>query len=52
MRPLRRAVGLPVWADVSIRLGAALSLIFVVVMIHWFDREGLVDNVDGHVSFL
>ena len=52
MRPLRRAVGLSVWADVSIRLGAALGLIMVVVMIHWFDREGLVDNVDGHVSFL
>jgi len=52
MRPLRRAVGLSVWADVSIRLGAALGLIMVVVMIHWFDREGLVDNFDGHVSFL
>lgn len=52
MQPLRRAVGLPVWADVFLRLGAALGLIFIVVMIHWFDREGLVDNVDGHVSFL
>lgn len=52
MQPLRRAVRLPVWADVSLRLGAALGLIFLVVMIHWFDREGLVDNVDGHVSFL
>ena len=52
MQPLRRAVGLPVWADVFLRLGAAIGLIFIVVMIHWFDREGLVDNVDGHVSFL
>lgn len=52
MRPLRRAVGLPVWADISLRLGAALGLIFTVVLIHWFDREGLIDNVDGHVSFL
>ncbi len=51
-QPLRRAVRLPVWGDVSIRLGLALLLIFIVVMIHWWDREGLVDHYDGHVSFL
>lgn len=50
--PLRRAVGVPVWADVVIRLGAAIGLVFIVVLIHWFDRAGLVDSVDGHVSFL
>ncbi len=50
--PLRRAVKLPVWGDLGIRLGLALLLIFVVVMIHWWDREGLVDNLDGEVSFL
>ena len=50
--PLRRAVNLPVWGDLFIRLGLAVFLIFVVVMIHWFDRDGLVDNLDGHVSFL
>ncbi len=51
-QPLRRAVKLPVWGDLSIRLGAALFLILLVVMIHWWDRGGLVDNVDGEVSFL
>ena len=51
-QPLRRAVGVPVWADVGIRLSAALGLIFIVVMIHWFDRDGLTDHHDGHVSFL
>lgn len=51
-RPLRRAVRLPVWGDLSIRIGLALFLIFVVIGIHWWDREGLVDNFDGHVSFL
>ncbi|WP_082701011.1 TrkA family potassium uptake protein [Erythrobacter sp. YT30] len=51
-KPLRRAVKLPVWGDLSLRIGAALFLIMVVVMIHWWDREGLVDSVDGHVSFL
>jgi len=51
-KPLRRAVKLPVWGDLTIRLGAALFLISIVVLIHWFDREGLVDNLDGEVSFL
>ncbi len=52
LKPLRRAVQLPVWADLGIRLGLALFLIMIVVMVHWFDREGLQDSVDGHVSFL
>ncbi len=51
-RPLRRAVRIPVWGDLGIRLGLALLLISIVVMIHWFDRGGLVDSVDGEVSFL
>ncbi|MHA6316555.1 potassium channel family protein [Altererythrobacter sp. CAU 1778] len=50
--PLRRAVRLPVWGDIGIRLGLALFLIFTVVMIHWWDRAGLVDNLDGDISFL
>ncbi len=51
-QPLRRATRIPVWGDLGIRLGLALFLIFLVVMIHWWDREGLVDNLDGEVSFL
>jgi voltage-gated potassium channel len=51
-QPLRRAVKLPVWGDLGIRLGAALVLLFLVIMIHWWDRDGLVDNVDGQISFL
>ena len=50
--PLRRAVRIPVWGDLGIRLGIAFSLIMLVVMIHWMDRDGLIDNADGHVSFL
>ena len=50
-QPLRRAVKVPVWGDLGIRLGLALGLIMIVVLIHWFDRGGLVDNFDGHVSF-
>ena len=33
-------------------MSAALLLVFLVVMIHWFDREGLKDSYDGTVSFL
>lgn len=51
-KPLRRAVKVPVWGDLGIRLGLALGLIFMVVMIHWWDHDGLVDNLDGEVSFL
>lgn len=50
-RPLRRKLGLPVWADASIRLAAAIFLVFIVVLIHWSDRDGLIDNHDGVVSF-
>ncbi|HEY0960052.1 MAG TPA: potassium channel family protein [Novosphingobium sp.] len=52
VKPLRRAIRIPVWADVGLRLSAALALVFIVVLIHWFDRDGLVDNHDGQISFL
>lgn len=51
-RPLRRAIRLPVWGDLTLRLTAALLLIFLVILIHWFDRDGLIDHYDGEISFL
>lgn len=51
-QPLRRANKLPVWADVSGRLSLALALIGFVILIHWLDRGGLKDQIDGHISFL
>lgn len=51
-KPLRRAVTLPVWADLCLRIGAAMLLVFIAVMVHWSDRSGLLDVHDGHVSFL
>lgn len=50
-QPLRRASRVPVWGDLGIRLGLAIFLLFIVIMIHWWDRGGLVDNLDGEVSF-
>lgn len=51
LQPLRRATYWPIWADLLTRLGVALLLVAIVVLIHWMDREGLRDQVDGHVSF-
>ncbi|MEL6738768.1 MAG: NAD-binding protein, partial [Pseudomonadota bacterium] len=51
-KPLRRAVNVPWYADLGLRLGAAFALIGLVVFIHWLDRDGLRDTVDGHVSLL
>ncbi|MCX9147796.1 potassium channel family protein [Erythrobacter sp. WG] len=51
-RPLRREVRLPVWGDLGIRAGIAFLLLGMVIMIHWWDRAGLVDNFDKHISFL
>ena len=49
---LRRASHVPVWADVLARLSLALALILFVILIHWWDREGLRDAYDGQISFL
>jgi voltage-gated potassium channel len=51
-RPLRRQVKIPVWGDLGLRMGAAFALIGLVIAIHWWDREGLVDNYDKQISFL
>lgn len=49
---LRRAIKVPVWADLGLRLSAAFGLIGIVVLVHWIDRAGLKDAHDGHISFL
>ena len=49
---LRRALNVPVWADLGLRLGGALALIMFVVIVHWVDRDGLKDAHDGTISFL
>ncbi len=49
-QPLRRASRWPVWADVSARLGLAVGLMAVVVLIHWIGRDGLRDQLDGEIS--
>jgi len=49
---LRRRSTAPAWVPVAWRLLLALALIGVALAVHWFDRAGLRDNVDGAISFV
>lgn len=49
---LRRKGRLPAWLSIAWRILFTISLIGVAVAVHWFERDGLVDNADGHISFL
>ena len=49
---LRRKSPLPVWVQIGWRVGLVLGLLAFAVAVHWFERDGLKDNHDGHVSFL
>ncbi len=48
---LRQSSPLPVWASILWRVIAVLTLVGIAVAVHWFDRDGLRDNYDQHVSF-
>lgn len=48
---LRRKSSSPVWVALLWRIMLALGLIGVALAVHWFDRDGLRDNVDGSISF-
>ncbi|HYH39999.1 MAG TPA: potassium channel family protein [Azospirillum sp.] len=56
-RPLRRGRILHVRSALSpertlaVRAGIIVLLLCTVIAIFWFDREGLKDNLDDHVSF-
>jgi voltage-gated potassium channel len=49
---LRRKGRLPPWAQIAWRAGAVIGLLAFAIAVHWFEREGLKDGLDGHVSFL
>ncbi|MCA1196613.1 potassium channel family protein [Sphingomonas sp. R647] len=49
---LRRKSSLSPWVSIAWRVGAVLGLYAFAVAFHWFDREGLRDNFDQHISFL
>lgn len=49
---LKRKSTLPVWVSISWRVLAVFGLLALAIGVHWFDREGLRDNYDGHISFV
>ncbi len=48
---LRRSAALSPWLQLTIRLAVLTALLVFIVAVHWFEREALKDNHDGHVSF-
>lgn len=48
---LRRKTRLSLRMQIAVRLGGLLFLIALVIAVHWIERHGLRDNLDGHVSF-
>jgi voltage-gated potassium channel len=49
---LRRGTGRPVWLSLVWRILLAFALIGIAIIVHWADRGGLRDNIDGSVSFV
>jgi voltage-gated potassium channel len=43
---------MPGWVSIAWRIAAVLGLLTFVVLFHWFERDGLEDGLDGHISFL
>jgi voltage-gated potassium channel len=48
---LRRRNGVPAWLALGWRILLAFALIGIALAVHWFDRDGLRDNVDGQITF-
>ena len=49
---LRRKPRITGWLGLAWRIVAVIGLIAFLILYHWFERDGLRDNYDGHVSFL
>jgi voltage-gated potassium channel len=48
---LRRRAPVRPWLQFGVRMAFLLAMIVFIVAFHWFERDSLKDNVDGHVSF-
>ena len=49
---LRRRSPFPAWVTIAWRVAALIALLLMLILVHWLERDGLRDNLDGHVSFL
>ena len=50
--PLRRRPSLGPWQSFGLRVALVLGLMSLALAVHWFDRDGLRDNIDGEISFV
>jgi voltage-gated potassium channel len=48
---LRRKSSLRPWVQFSLRMAVLLGLLVFIIAFHWIERDSLVDELDGHVSF-
>ncbi len=48
---LKRQPRLRPWVQFAIRMSIILAMIVFIVAFHWFERDALKDQIDGHVSF-
>jgi voltage-gated potassium channel len=48
---LRRKPRTSAWVQLAWRLALVVAILAFVVAVHWYEREGLRDVHDGHVSF-
>ena len=39
------------WHGLAVRIAIAIALLVLAFALLWFDRSGLRDNIDGHLSF-
>ena len=49
---LSRKSRTPPWVSLLLRTALALGLVCIALAVHWFDRDGLRDNLDGEISFV
>lgn len=49
---LKRKSTMPIWLSIAWRVLAVVALLALAVGVHWIERDGLRDAIDGHVSFL
>jgi voltage-gated potassium channel len=48
---LRRKPRTSPWLSIAWRIALVVALLVFVLAVHWFERDGLRDTLDGHVSF-
>jgi voltage-gated potassium channel len=48
---LQRRSALSIWQSLLLRAGLVVALVGIALAGHWFDRDGLKDNIDGAISF-